>query len=626
MPLTKLVFKPGVNREGTNYANEGTFWDGDKIRFKSGFPEKIGGWVPYSADTFLGSCTSLWAYSCTCGTKLLGVGTDLKVYVERGGEYFDITPIVSTATIASNAFTTDTATPTILVVNDNGHGLSTGSFVIISTVSGPINGVPDTEINGDRQVTVIDPNKYSIAITTAPTSSGTTGAATIERLVAAGLPYYIAGSGWGAGAWSRGTWGSGTDTVVSLGQIRIWGMANYGNALVFGPRGGALYYWDFDYGSGMSQRGELIAGMVGANDVPVAQNGVLVSDQRFVITFGSNDYGSTDLIPMLVRWSDQENYLEWEPRATTQAGSQILTNGSFIVTAKSARQEILIWTDSALHSMQYVGPPYVYGFNLLADGISIIGPNAAVVTNGIAFWMGKDKFYVYDGRVQPLPSAVRTYVFEDLDQDDAWQVVAGTNEGFNEVWWLYASKGSLTVNKYVIFNYVENTWAFGTLDRTFWYDTGLKTYPIAATYNPDTQVGNLMYHEVGNDDGTTNPPSPIYSFVETADFDLEDGTHFSFVDRMIPDLTFVGSDNGENIPAPQVALTVQPRRFPGSNYTETDDPTVTRTASIPVEQYTEQVFIRARGRQMRFKIESDRLGTRWQLGVPRLNMRPDGRK
>ena len=626
MPLTKLVFKPGVNREGTNYANEGTFWDGDKIRFKSGFPEKIGGWVPYSTDTFLGSCTSLWAYSCTCGTKLLGVGTDLKVYVERGGEYFDITPIVSTATIASNAFTTDTATPTILVVNDNGHGLSTGSFVIISTVSGPINGVPDTEINGERQVTVIDIDKYSIAITTAPTSSGTTGAATIERLVAAGLPYYIAGSGWGAGAWSRGTWGSGTDAVVSLGQIRIWGMANYGNALVFGPRGGALYYWDFDYGSGMSQRGELIAGMVGANDVPVAQNGVLVSDQRFVITFGSNDYGSTDLIPMLVRWSDQENYLEWEPRATTQAGSQILTNGSFIVTAKSARQEILIWTDSALHSMQYVGPPYVYGFNLLADGISIIGPNAAVVVNGIAFWMGKDKFYVYDGRVQPLPSAVRTYVFEDLDQDDAWQVVAGTNEGFNEVWWLYTSKGALTVNKYVIFNYVENTWAFGTLDRTFWYDTGLKTYPIAATYNPDTQVGNLMYHEVGNDDGTTNPPSPIYSFVETADFDLEDGTHFSFVDRMIPDLTFVGSDNGENIPAPQVALTVQPRRFPGSNYTETDDPTVTRTASIPVEQYTEQVFIRARGRQMRFKIESDRLGTRWQLGVPRLNMRPDGRK
>jgi len=622
MPLQKIVLKPGINREGTTYSNEGGYWDCDKVRFRSGYPEKIGGCVEYSSLEFWGACYSMLAYTSVDGRALLGFGTHLKAYVEFGSYFYDITPIRSTATLASNAFTTNTATPTIIVVNHTSHGAITGDFVTISGVASDVNGVPIAELNAEHQITYLTANTYSIAITTAPTSSGTTGACDVEYQITTGLPYYVTGTGWGTGTWGRGTWGS-SGTAVSTGDLQIWGISNYGEALIYGPRGGGLYFWDFADGVGPGTRGSLVSGIVGANAVPTSQTGILVTDQRFVVVIGSNDFGGTDPVPLLVRWSDQEDYLEWEPMATTQAGSYPLSVGSYAVTLKSSKQEVLVWTDTALYSMQFVGAPLVYGFTLLSSNLSIAGPNAAIVVNGVAYWMGKDKFFIYDGQVRPLPCTVRTYIFEDLDPDFAWQVVAGTNEGYNEVWWLYVStEASVLADKYVIYNYVENVWSYGSMDRTFWYDSALKTSPISSAYNSSTQKSKLYYQEVGCDDGTSDPATAIEAYVESSDFDIGDGHNFGFVSRIIPDLTFEGSTAG----SPSVTMTVSPRRFSGSNYGSADTPTVTRTSTATVEQYTEQVFVRVRGRQMKYKISSTGTGVKWQMGAPRIDIRPDGRK
>lgn len=623
MPLQKIKLTPGINREGTNYSNEGGYYDCDKVRFRSGLPESIGGWVPYSVASYYGACYSMFAYTTVTGEKLVGLGTNLKCYVENGNSFYDITPITSTVNLISpNAFTTDTTTPTIIVVNSTAHGAVTNDFVIISLVGGAVNGVPASELNGERQITLLTANTFSFPITTTPTSSGTTGACTVEYELNVGMPYYVSGSGFGSGTWGRSTWGSGTSVADITLTMRLWGMSNYGDDLIYGPRGGALYIWEYAAGVGLGTRGSLISGKVGASSVPLTQSGILVSDQRFVVVFGSNDFGSVVATPMLVRWSNQEDYLEWAPAATNQAGSQILTNGSYIVTAKSSRQEILVWTDTALHSMQFQGPPYTYGFVLLGDNISIMGPNATVVVNGTAYWMGRDKFYVYDGRVQTLPSAVRTYIYGDMNPDAAWQTTAGSNEGFSEVWWLYAGKDSRYANKYVIYNYVENSWAYGTLDRTFWYDTALKDTPLATTYDATTQLGYLFYQEQGCSDGTVNPPVAYTSFVESSDFDIGDGHNFGLINRIIPDLTFAGSTNA----SPSVIMSLTPRRFSGSAYGSADENTVTRTASVPVELYTDQVYVRVRGRQMRFKINCTAEGTKWQMGAPRIDVRPDGRK
>ena len=619
--LQKIVLTPGINSEGTDYSGEGGYYDCDKIRFRSGFPESIGGWAPYTTGVdFYGACYSMLAYATVSGASLLAIGTHLKAYIEYGSGYYDITPVRKTSVIAATMFTTNTATPTIIVVNDTAHGATTNDFVTITLVAGAINGVPASEINGEHQITVLTDNTYSFTITTAPTSSGTTGAGTVAYQLVTGLPYWVGGDGWGSGTWGRSTWGSGA-SVVSTGQLRLWGMANYGDSLVFGPRAGGLYYHDYAGGGGLANRGVLVSSLPGAAAVPTIQNGIMVSDQRFVIVFGSNDYGGTVQVPMLVRWSDQENYLEWTPTATTQAGSQTLTNGSVIITAKASRQEILIWTDTALHSMQFIGPPFIYGFTLLADNISIMGPNAAVVINGIAYWMGKDKFYMYDGRVQTLPSKVLKYVYTNMNANAAWQVVAGSNEGFNEVWWQYASSSATVADRYVAFNYLENTWTYGTLDRTCWYDSALKDTPLATTYNTTTQKGNLYYHENGCDDGTTNPASAISSYVQSSNFDIGEGDRFSLVTRIIPDITFVGSTGT----LPTATMTLSPRRAPGVAYGTSVESTAVRSATVPVEVFTEQVHVRVRGRQMNFKIGSNKIGTKWQMGAPRIDIKPDGR-
>ena len=621
MPLKKIVLKPGINKEGTRYSTEGGYYACDKVRFKSGYPESIGGWTPYSTFEFYGACYSMMAYTSLTGDKLLALGTHMKFYMEYGSYFYDLTPYRDSSTIASNAFSTDTTKPTIIVVNDTAHGAETGDFVTISTVAGPINGVPEDEVNGNHQVTKIDANSFSFTITTAPTSTGTTGACTIEYEVAIGLPYYVSGTGWGTGTWGRGTWGS-SATGVSLGNLRIWNVDNYGEAIIYGPNGGGLYYWDFTAGTNFGNRGVLISSIVGANEVPLYQNSILVSDQRFVIVGGTNDFGDTALNNMCVRWSDQENYLEWEPMATTQAGSFILTSGSEILTMHNGKAEILVWTDTAIYSMQYLGPPLVYGFTLLAANTSLMGPNAAIVVDGIAYWMGKDKFFVYDGQVQPLTCDIRTYVFGDINPLAGFQVSAGLVAEFNEVWWLYASTDANSPDSYVIYNYVEKTWAYGTMDRTFWYGTDVTGAPIATTYDSDTTMGKIYYHEDGCDDGTTDPVSPINAYIETSDFDIDDGYNFGLVRRIIPDMTFRGSTAN----SPVVTLSVNPKRFSGSAYGAADEPTVTRTSETPVEQYTEQVYVRIRGRQMNFKIESNSVGTKWQMGAPRIDIRPDGRK
>jgi len=630
MPLEKLKFAPGINRERTTYANNGTYWDGDKIRFVAGVPQKIGGWTNYAPEglTFLGACRSLLIFDAINGANITALGTNLKVYVESGGVVYDITPSIENNVITGTGFTTDTGEPDLIQINDPGAITAVGQFVVLSGVTGSINGVPASELNGEHRVVEFGTGYFKIAITTAPTSSGTAGDVTIDYLYPTASAVYSIGLGWGTGGWGgsndAGDTGWGEPSLGGVGlQLRLWNLAQYGSALVYGARGGALYFWEYVDQTSLLNRGQLISDLPGANEVPLYHNDVLVSDQsRFVITIGSNDYGDTDANPMLVRWSDQENYLEWEPMATTQAGSIILSTGSELITMRQARQEILIWSDIALYSMQFVGAPLVFSFNIIADSVTIMGPRAVIVVDNIAYWMGRDKFYVYTGRVEPLPCSVRRYVFEDFNYDQAWQTYCNIVSEFGEVWWFYCSKNSAYIDRYVVFNYVENCWYYGMLARTAWLDSGLKQNPIATGYDPETEIGTLYYHEFGVDDNTTAPATPIPAFIETADFDIETGDRFAFVTRILPDITFEGSETTN----PSAMLELLPRRFSGSAYTDKTVPAVIRSAATPVEQYTEQVFVRYRGRQMAFRVSSHGRGVMWQLGTPRIDVRLDGKK
>lgn len=634
MPLQKLQFRPGVNREGTTLSNEGGWYDCDKIRFRSGYPEKIGGWAALSYNTFLGVCRSLWNWVTLKQYNLMGVGTNLKFYVEDGGEYYDITPIreingntPSAGPPVINASTiTLTASGTVLTVSDSSaDSLQADDFVTI-TGANTIGGV---NVNGEYQiVSVTSGTVYTVTLTTPTTGTASNAAITIAYQINTGLPIFTIGTGWGTGPWSRGGWGSGFTTGFGL-QLRLWSQSNFGERLLFSPRGGALYLWDPGSGAtpAYGTRGVVISG----TDCPSRINQIMVSDSsRIVIAFGCNDYGAYDTTPqdpMLIRWSEQESYTGWTPAITNQAGSYRLSHGSEIVGAMQTRQEIIVWTDASVYSMQYLGPPYVWGFNLLADNISIVSPNAMATAAGAVYWMGVDKFYVYSGRVETLPCSVRQFIFNDINRNQEAQFNAGTNEGYSEVWWNYCSKNSTVIDRYVIFNYLDRVWYYGTLDRTAWLDSPLRQFPMAAT------SGNIVvYHEAAVDDGSTNPPSPINAYIQSSDFDIEDGHNYGFVWRMIPDITFDGSDTtGATSDKPFVQFTVRPKQNPGANYGVSNMPTVTSTQSYAgqttynVQQFTEIIYSRVRGRQMAFKIESNSVGTQWQLGVPRIDVRPDGR-
>jgi hypothetical protein len=695
MALKKLVLKPGVNRENTRYTNEGGWFESDKVRFRQGTPEKIGGWARISVSTFQGLCRSLWNWITLDNLNLVGVGTNLKFYLELGGNYNDITPLRSTV-LLSNPFATTNASTTV-TVTDSAHGAVTGDFVSFSNVA-PVGGL---DLNDEYQVTVIDTNTYTITASSAATSTvaaggGTTVNATYQINV--GDEFEIPLSGWGAGAWGSGAWGFGG---TSTSALRLWSQNNFGEDLVYGYRGGPIYYWDATYGvdpllvtmtiatpavltssvpftngtpivilnngypaalpTGLTPgttyyvinasgntfnvaatvggsaiattgtqsgthyivpNGVLVSSLPNASDVPIVQNYLYVSDvSRFVFAFGCNDYGSTIQNPMLIRWSDQESLVNWTPSATNQAGSVTLSHGSSIITAIQTRQEILVWTDSAIYSLQYIGQPVVWSSQLMGDNISILGQNAAAQASGVVYWMGVDKFYMYDGRLQTLNCDLRRYVFQDINLQQNQQVFASTNEGFNEVWWFYCSAGGTEIDKYVVYNYQEKVWYYGTMARTAWLDSGLRDYPIAATYEH-----NLVNHEYGLDDDTTGTPLGIEAYISSAEFDIEDGEHFGFVWRMLPDLTFSGSAAS---PTPQVTYTLYPMKNSGSGTGTAVDKNVDKLtgASYTVtEGFTGQINTRVRGRQLILKVSSDNLGTAWQLGSTRIDIRPDGRR
>jgi hypothetical protein len=711
MPLQKILFKPGVNRENTRYTTEGGWYECDKIRFRQGNPETLGGWVPYSLNTFQGVCRSLNNWVTLNNENLVGVGTNLKFYIENGGAYYNITPIRETATINNNPFAL-TASTTV-TVTDTSHGCSTGDFVTFSGAvdigSGGTN-VTAAVLNQEFQVTVVDVNTYTITISVTPNATAIAGSPGGGSAVVAayqlnvGPALAVPLTGWGAGAWNQtgSTWGNTTSTTQFV--LRQWNQQNYGEDLVFGPRGGGLYYWDAT--GGVSTRGVLLNSLGGtvtfttasptvvtltnlltegtavqfsvssggtlptgisaattyylfnvlgltANlidisgnlinvtgagsgtfsisllvDVPTVQNYILVSDtSRFIFAFGCNDYGAATADPMLIRWSDQDNVREWTPDATNQAGSIRLSRGSEIVTALQTRQEIVVFTDSSVYSVQYLGPPVVWSTQILGDNISIAGQNAAIIASGVIYWMGVDKFYAYDGRVQTLNCDVRRYVFSDFNLDQRAQVFAGTNEAFNEVWWLYCSADASYPDRYVIYNYLERIWYYGTLSRSAWLDSGLSAYPYATTYDSSTQTGRLIAHENGINDNTDGTAVALSANISSSEFDINDGHNFGFVWRIIPDITFNNSTNSPTNLSPRVTMTLRALYNSGSGQIDSANGVVAQGANYVItEEFTGQIFTRVRGRQMIFEISSNQLNTCWQLGAPRIDIKPDGRR
>ena len=700
MPLQKILPKPGVNRENTRYTTEGGWYECDKIRFRQGTPEKIGGWQRISSSSYAGVCRSLWAWVTLANIKLLGVGTNLKFYIERGGAYNDITPIRSTATL-TNPFTASNGS-SVVTVADTAHGCITGDYVTfsgagITSLGGNITAIV---LTGQFQVTVIDVDTYTIVVSATADGSDTGNGGTVvaQYQINTGPSFSVPLTGWGTGLWGYGTWGFGEATTDPL---RIWNQNNFGQDLIYGPRGEPLYYWNANIGTSSSQftvtiaspavltssslnlvdgtavmftttgalptglsvgtvyyianstgttanltatyggavitttgaqsgihsispRGVPLSALADASDVPLSQNFFTISDaSRFVLAFGTNPVGSTEMDPMLIRWSDQENAANWTPSALTQAGDIRLSHGSEIVTAMQVRQEIVVWTDSSLYSLQYLGPPYIWGSQLLGDNLSIAGPNATALASGIAFWMGVDKFYMYDGSVKTLRCDLRQFIFEDINKAQFEQVYASTNEGFNEVWWFYCSSSSDVADRYVTYNYLEDVWCYGTMGRTAWLDSGLRDYPIAATYN-----NNLVNQEFGLNDEATDVALPIYAYILSSQFDIGDGHNFAFIWRMLPDLMFRGSTATN----PVVTMSLYGLKNSGSGYNVpgsvggSDSANITGTALIPVEQFTGQVYTRVRGRQMSMKIESNQLDMTWQMGAPRIDIRPDGRR
>jgi len=652
MPLQKLQFRPGLNREGTDYSNEGGWYDGDKIRFRSGFPEKIGGWTRLSNNTYLGTARSLWNWTTLANANLLGVGTSKKYYVEQGGDYYDITPfstIQTTLGAAAGPFTATTGSATI-TVTDNTYNPQVGDYVVFSGATSLGGNITATVLNQEYVVTTVpSPTTFTIEakdpLTGLPVlanaSDTNKGGATVTASweVPIGLDLYIVGTGWGAPPWGGGGWGEGYTSGIGQ-QLRLWSNDNYGEQLFIAPRGGALYYWvpageTYPSGAagGLTTRAQSLATQATAAGydgtfVPNETNQIVSSAiQRFIFAMGSNSYDPSDsetpFDPMLVRWSDQENPFDWVPAVTNQAGEFRLSNGSYIMQARAARQEILVWTDSALYSMQYLGPPYVWGFQILMDNISVMSPNSMITINNVTYWMGVDKFYMYSGRVETLPCSLWQYIFDDINKDQAFQVFAGSNEGYSEIWWFYCSGTSTTVDKYVIYNYLDRVWYYGTMARTAWLDSGIRQYPMAADYQ-----NLVLYHESSVDDVSGLTAVPINAYVQSSDFDIGDGHNFGFVWRILPDVNF----NGSNVSNPQVTMTVKPRRNSGTPYGAADNPTVASSDNYStrgvynIQEFTGQVYTRLRGRQLAFRIESDTLGVSWQLGSPRIDIRNDGRR
>lgn len=742
MPLQKLQFQPGINRESTSYSNEGGWYDCDKVRFRMGYPEKIGGWTKIGNNSFLGSCRALHSWRTIALDNYVGLGTSDKYYIESGQGYYDITPIrlnappnenievtpsgvaasggvgditantdigiitdpssgtgqvgqvsvnsdgadvmvvvpasdslsatgaVGSVTIGGNIDTSVTLTgveasagvtapatvsvsegvPIItfaavdgsstITVTHSEHGAVTGDFVTFTNVEslgGNITAAVlnqeykiDEVLTGDTyQITAREVNSVAditvdgvytpVAVAANSSDTGDGGDYTVgDYQINVGLNTSVFGNGWGAGTWSRGAWDSAASIDVLTDTLRLWSHDNFGEDLLININNGNIYYWDASAVNPLETRATAISDLTGSIDAPIVANKVIVSDvDRHVIAFGANALGSTTQDPLLIRFSDQENVLDWRPTTTNTAGDLLVGSGSRIVTAVETRQQIIVLTDISVHTMQYLGPPFTFGINMISENVTIASPNSAISIEDNVYWMGKNEFYVYTGAVQKLPCTVRDYVFSDYNEDQAEKIFAGSNTAFSEVWWFYPSANSDTVDRYVVFNYQQNIWYYGTLDRGAWIDRGVQDYPIAAGVD-----GYLYFQENGSDDGSTSPSTAISAHIESSQFDLGDGNNFSFVSRIIPDITFRNSSVND----PSVVFTMKARNFPGGDYLQDDDSTVTKTSSVPVEQFTNQAYVRLRGRSMALRVESTETGVAWRLGSPRMDVRQDGRR
>lgn len=620
MPLTKLVFRPGINRETTAYANEGGWWDCNLVRFRAGKPETIGGWTRYTKTPTLGTGRSLLTWTALDGTIFTGMGTNLKYYVIRGGELYDITPIRATTAAGGVTFAASNGS-SVITVSDTAHGALVNDFVTFSGAVSLGGNVTAAVLNKEHQITrIVDVNSYEITlgVTANASDSGNGGASVIGTYqINTGLNTSVFGTGWGAGAWSRGTWGSGTTTTVPGSQLRIWSQDNYGEDLIISIQDGGIYYWDKS--NGLATRAVSLSSLAGAQAVPTVAKTVIVSERdRHVIAFGCDPEAAPGVQdPLTIRFSDQENAAEWRSLATTTAGELRIGTGSEIVGAIQTKQQIVIWTDVSVHAMQYIGDPFTFGIQEVSSSVSIVSPNSMVAVGDAVFWMGKNEFYVYDGAVTQIPCDVKEYVFNNLNKSQGLKVYAGHCSSFGEVWWFYPSANASENDSYVVYNYEQKVWYYGTMARTAWLDRNVLAFPIAIS--PD---GYVYYHENGLNDGSVNPPVALAPYIESSVVDIGDGDQFMFATRMIPDLTFRNSTNA----SPTATMTLKARNFPGGAYFGSDSDPVTKTATLPVEQFTNELYVRIRGRSISLRIESNQTDTSWRLGDPRLELRTDGRK
>lgn len=639
MPLSKLQFKPGVNREVTAYTNEGGWFDIDFVRFQKGFPEKIGGWQKSSSNSFLGSCRALHPWVSLSRDQYLGLGTNLKYYIDEGGFYNDITPVRATTSAGDVTFAATSGSSEVTVTDAN-HGAVVNDFVTFTDAVSLGGNVTANVLNQEYYVTeVVNTNSYKIVVReeNTPISDITVNGQLTPTLVVAsgsdsgnggssvvgayqintGLNLEISGSGWGAGTWSRGGWGSSSTDSVVTNTLRLWTHDNFGEDLLMNVRDGGIYYWD-QTGT-LSSRAVDITSLAGGTSVPTVAKQILVSDRdRHVLAFGCDTESNPGVQdPLAIRFSSQESLTDWQTTAENTAGELRLGSGSEIVTAVETRQQILVFTDTTLYSMQFLGPPFTFGVNSLSENITIAGPNAAVAVDDNVFWMGQSEFYVYSGAVQRLPCMVRDFVFSDLNDGQIEKVNAALNTQHSEIWWFYPSANSDEVDRYVVYNYSEKVWYYGSMGRTAWIDRGIFDFPFAA--NTD---GYLYEHEIGFDDGTTDPVSAIPAYIQSSPIDIGDGEQFMFIRRMIPDVDFKTS----TAILPETNITIDVKNAPDGTYSSSQTDVFVKTQAASVNARTEQLYFRLRGRQMRFKISSDELGVDWRLGSPRIDIRPDGRR
>ncbi len=607
MPLTKLQFRPGIFKDLTDYSNSGGWYDADKVRFRLGYPETIGGWQKYSNNQFLGECRCLHQWTSLDGTNYTALGTNLKLYVESGGVLYDITPIRRTVTLGVNPFTTQSVSNGNLTVTDVGHGATANDFVTIAGATAFDNYTTGL-LNAEHQITaILTDDTYTISIdgvtSAGPGVSGGGAVVDAEYQINTGPDTQVFGTGWGTGTWGRGTWGSASVAGVSNGQLRLWSLDNFGEDLVACVRGGGIYYWESSLG--ISTRAIALSDIPGQNQAPVIGTEIFVSDiDRCLVVLGANEEGDTTQDLMLIRWCDSENIAEWEPRRDTTAGSNRLSSGSQIISAIRSREETAIWTDKTLFTMSFNGPPYTFGFTLMGENVSIMGPNASAEARNTLFWMDLNEFKLYNGSVTSMLCTVQNYVFNDINLDQRYKIIGGTNVRFNEIWWIYPSADSNENNRYVMFNYNDGIWSIGSLERTFWWDTSFYGgHPIA------TANGYIFVHEYGvNADG-----EPMEPYIEGSDLTIGDGHDYVFIRRLIPDITFTGDNSTAT-----ADFTILRRNFPGQDFS-------TGYLSEVMADTTEK-FVRVRGRQFALRVSSDELNMGWRLGSQRLELQPDGRK